>query len=82
MSRLMKYASLAGKQIPIFVASEVQDAGFKRMIDAIDPVTLNETVEKVKSALEKNNLLSESQALSTSSVTITCVTNQNWRRTH
>jgi hypothetical protein len=77
MSRLMKYASFAGKQIPIYVATVVQDRGFKRVIDAIDPVTLNETVEKVKSALEKNKLLSESQALSTSSVTIMCVTNQN-----
>ena len=37
------------------MASEVQDAGFKRVIDAIDPVTLNETVEKVKSALEQRS---------------------------
>jgi hypothetical protein len=61
----------------LYVASEVQDAGFELVIDAIDSVTLNETVEKAKSALEKNNLLSEFQVLSTSFVTITCVTDQN-----
>jgi hypothetical protein len=77
MSRLVKYASVASKQIPIYVASEVQHAGYKRVVTAIDTTILNNTVDKVKSALENNKLLSASQASSTSSVTITYATDRN-----
>jgi hypothetical protein len=76
MSRFVKYASVAGKQIPIYVASEVQHGGYRRVIDAIDPVILTKTVDKVKSALENNRLLSASQASSTSFVTVTYVSNR------
>lgn len=74
MSRFMKYASVAGKQVPINMATELQYGGYRRVIDAIDQTILNETVDKVKSALENNKLLSATQASSTSSVTITYVT--------
>ena len=74
MSRFMKYALVAGKKIPIYVATELQHAGYKRAIDAVDQTILNETVDKVKSALENNKLLSATQASSTSFVTITYVT--------
>ena len=76
MSRFAKHASVAGKQIPIYVASEVQHAGYRRVVNAIDPTILDKTVDKVKSALENDKLLSASQASSTSSVTITYVTDR------
>ncbi|KAF2180929.1 hypothetical protein K469DRAFT_458029, partial [Zopfia rhizophila CBS 207.26] len=55
----------------IYVAQEVQHAGYKRVIDAIDANILNDTVEKVKAAAEGDKLLSQTQKASTSSITIT-----------
>lgn len=83
MSRFMKYASVPGKQVLINMATELQYGGYRRVIDAIDQTILNETVDKVKSALENNKLLSATQASSTSSVTITYVTElSNMKTTH
>jgi hypothetical protein len=65
---------VAGKQVPIYVAQEVQHAGYKRVIDAIDANILNDTVEKVKAAAEGDKLLSTTQKASTSFITITYVT--------
>lgn len=73
MSRLLKYATCGNKQIPIYVASEVRDAGYRRLVDIIDPKVLNDTVDKVKAAAESNRLLSATQASSTSSIVITYV---------
>ncbi|KAF2253494.1 hypothetical protein BU26DRAFT_601611 [Trematosphaeria pertusa] len=70
-ARFIKYTNLAGKQVPIYVASEVQHAGYKRLLDSIDPNTLNQTVAKVESAVENNRLFTASQASRTSSITIT-----------
>lgn len=36
MFYLVKYASIASKQILTYVATELQDAGYRRAIDAID----------------------------------------------
>jgi hypothetical protein len=61
-------------KIPIYIATELQHAGYEREIGAIDQASLNETVEKVKSALVNNRMLSVIQAPSTSFVTINYVT--------
>jgi hypothetical protein len=73
-ARFVQYAMVAGKQVPIYVAQEVQHAGYKRVIDAIDANILNDTVEKVKAAAEGDKLLSTTQKASTSFITITYVT--------
>lgn len=72
-ARFVQYAVVAGKQVPIYIAQEVQHAGYKRVIDAIDTNILNDTVEIAKAAAEGNKHLSETQKDSTSFITITYV---------
>ena len=43
---------------PEYVASEARDAGYRRLVDTINPKALNDTVDKVKAAFESNRLLS------------------------
>jgi hypothetical protein len=74
MSQFIKNATFNGKLIPICLAKEVNHAGFKCVVRAIDPPILDETGDKVKSAIENDKLLSADQASKTSTVTITYVT--------
>lgn len=34
-----------------YVASEVRDAGYRRLVDIIDPKVLNDTMDKAKAAV-------------------------------
>lgn len=72
-ARFIKYVSVAGKQIAIYVASEIQHAGFRRLIDAIEPSLLSDTVNTVEHALQGSTLLSAAQVTRTRSITITFV---------
>jgi hypothetical protein len=74
MSQFLINALVLGRKILVFVATELRHAGYKRLLSAIDPAILNETVQRVKSALENNKLLSAHQASIISSVAITYVT--------
>lgn len=69
----MKYALIAGKQVPIYVAEEVKYAGYRRVIDAIDQKRLGQTVDNVKAAAEGDKLLTEGHKSNTGSITITYV---------
>ena len=77
MSRFMKYATVAGKQVPIYVAQEVKHAGYKRAIDAIDANILSATVENVKAAVEGHKMLSDSQKAVAKFITITYINHVN-----
>lgn len=69
----MRYAVVGGKQVPIHVAEELRDKGFKRLIDVIDKKSLDSTVDKVAEALQGDKLLSAAQQRDTDKVTITYV---------
>jgi hypothetical protein len=72
-ARFMRHVIVAGKQVNIYVAQEIRQAGIRRSIDAIDPALLRDTVNKVAMALVGNKLLSEAQQGQTKHVTITFV---------
>jgi hypothetical protein len=73
-SRFMRSVNLAGQSVAIYVAAEVRHAGIRRVIDAIEPKLLIDTVARVENALVSNALLSATQASAVKSVTITSVT--------
>lgn len=72
----MRHVTVAGKQVNIYVAQEIREAGIRRSIDAIDPTLLRNTVNNVALALVGNKLLSEAQQSQTKHVTITFVPHQ------
>ncbi len=76
-ARFMKYVNVGGNQVAIYIAAEVRHAGIRRVIDAIEPAALNDTVARVEYALASNTLLSTAQAGRTKSVTITSVSQSN-----
>ncbi|KAH9862807.1 hypothetical protein J1614_010900 [Plenodomus biglobosus] len=45
-ARFMRHVTVAGKQVNIYIAQEIRQAGIRRSIDAIDPAILRDTVNK------------------------------------
>lgn len=72
-ARFMKYATLAGRQVPIYLAQEFKHEGYKCAIDPIDANSLNNSVENVKVAVEGSRLFSESQKSNASFIIITYI---------
>lgn len=48
--RVIKEIANGAQKVAILLAEEVQEKGFKRIIDAIDPALIAHTVDKVKNA--------------------------------
>jgi len=71
--RFLRHANVAGNMVSICIASEIRHAGFRRLIDAIDPDILNHAVKKVENALLEKKLFSAAQLGRTSTVTIVSV---------
>ncbi|KFZ02709.1 hypothetical protein V500_00009 [Pseudogymnoascus sp. VKM F-4518 (FW-2643)] len=59
--RLMKTIVIGGRKVSIYVAEEVQEKGFKRVIDAIDPSVVNSTVEKTAAAFSGSIVASDAE---------------------
>jgi hypothetical protein len=76
--RLMKYATIGGRKVPIFIAEDVQHKGYKRLVDTIDKEILNAMVDRVQSVSEGDKMLTDAQKSATESITITCVKNLSW----
>ncbi|ELQ32389.1 hypothetical protein OOU_Y34scaffold01172g5 [Pyricularia oryzae Y34] len=72
MSRLLREAtSRRGKSIAIYIAEEVTDKGYRRLVDAIDPKILEKTTERVQTALQGKKLLTKEQEQVVASALIT-----------
>ncbi|TLS20315.1 uncharacterized protein PpBr36_11322 [Pyricularia pennisetigena] len=72
MSRLLREAtSRRGKTIAIYIAEEVTDKGYRRLVDAIDPEILEKTTERVQNALQGKKLLTKEQEQVVASALIT-----------
>lgn len=73
--------SRAGNNVSVHVAEQVQSKGYIRLIDAIDPMILNKTTERVVKAVEGENMFTEEQAGRVSSVVITYMAVENMKLT-
>lgn len=58
---VVKEVANGAKKISIILAEEVQDRGYKRVIDAIDPAIIQQTVEKVANAFSGSKMMTTSQ---------------------
>jgi hypothetical protein len=59
--RVVKEVANGAKRVSIVLAEEIQDKGFKRVLDAIDPALITATAEKVASAFSGSTLMTEAQ---------------------
>lgn len=64
----------SGKTIAIYIAEQVKDKGYYRVVDAIDSTVLNETFERVQTVVQGTKILSTKQEKKVESVLITYVT--------
>ena len=60
-SRFVKQFADGAKKVSILLAEEVQDRGYKRIVDAIDPATVAQTADDVAKAYNGSAMLTESQ---------------------
>lgn len=63
----------SGKTINVFIAEQVKDKGYYRLVDAIDQTILGKTVERVQTAVQGKKILSKEQEERIESVVITYV---------
>jgi hypothetical protein len=75
--RIIKEVAHGAKRVSIILAEEVQDKGFKRAIDAIDPALVAETAEKVANAFSGSTMMTESQKAQADKIIITYDTAQS-----
>lgn len=55
--RVVKEVANGARKVSIILAEEVQDKGYKRVIDAIDRTVIAQTVEKVANAFSGSKLM-------------------------
>ena len=70
-SRIIKEVAHGAKKVSIILAEEVQDRGYKRVIDAIDPVVIGKTAENVAKAFSASKMMTASQKARASKIIIT-----------
>lgn len=70
-SRIVKEVANRAKKVSIILAGEVQDRGYKRVIDAIDPVVIGQTAENVANAFSASKMITASQKARASKIIIT-----------
>ncbi|KAH7388832.1 hypothetical protein BKA66DRAFT_548538 [Pyrenochaeta sp. MPI-SDFR-AT-0127] len=76
-TRFMRNAVVAGRQVSIYVATEIRHAGIKRAIDSVDQGRLNDTINRVADALTGNTLLSTIEASRVQKVVITSLDHES-----
>jgi hypothetical protein len=69
--RVVKEVANGAKRVSIVLAEEIQDKGFKRVVDAIDPALITATAEKVASAFSGSTLMTEAQKSQADKIIIT-----------
>lgn len=69
--RVVKEVANGAKRVSIVLAEEIQDKGFKRVLDAIDPALITTTAEKVASAFSGSTLMTEAQKSQADKIIIT-----------
>ncbi|KAJ9226790.1 hypothetical protein DTO027B5_1874 [Paecilomyces variotii] len=69
--RVIKEMVHGSKKIPIILAEEVQDRGFKRVIDAIDPTIVQQTGDRVEDAFKGVKMMTPAQKARTEKIVIT-----------
>lgn len=68
--RVVKEITNGPKKISIILAEEVQERGFKRIIDAIDPQHVTQTAERVADAFSGSSMMDDSQKAQTDKIVI------------
>ena len=69
--RVVKEVANGAKKISIILAEEVQDRGYKRVVDAIDPALITQTAEKVANAFRGSKMMTASQKARAGQIIIT-----------
>ncbi|KAF7125328.1 hypothetical protein CNMCM5793_001506 [Aspergillus hiratsukae] len=69
--RVIKEIVHGAKKIPIILAEEVRDKGFRRVIDAIDPAAIQQTGDNVERAFKGPTMMTPSQKAITDKIVVT-----------
>lgn len=75
--RVVKEVANGARKVSIILAEEVQDRGFKRVIDALDPALIAQTAEKVANAFSGSTMMTASQKARAGKIIITYDTVQS-----
>ena len=78
--RVIRNMARGARTIPILVGEVVQDQGFIRVIDAIEPAVITESADRVENAFKGSAMLTESQKDDTDKIIITYVAAQSGDR--
>lgn len=70
--RVVKEIANGARKVAIILAEEVQDKGFNRVIDAIDPTVITQTAERVANAFSGSKMMTTSQKAQAGKIIITC----------
>ncbi|GIK02901.1 hypothetical protein Aspvir_006964 [Aspergillus viridinutans] len=69
--RVIREIVHGAKKIPIILAEEVRDKGFRRVIDAIDPAVVQQTGDNVERAFKGPKMMTPSQKDITDRIIVT-----------
>ena len=70
--RVVKEVAIGARKVSIILAEEVQDRGYKRLINSIDPTVIAQTAEKVANAFSGSKMMTTSQKARAGKIIITC----------
>lgn len=70
--RVVKEVANGARKVSIILAEEVQDKGYKRVIDATDPTVIAQTAEKVANAFSGSEMMTAGQKARAGKIIITC----------
>lgn len=70
--RVVKEVANGARKVSIILAEEVQDRGYKRLINSIDPTVIAQTAEKVANAFSGSKMMTASQKARAGKIIITC----------
>ena len=80
--RVIKEVANGAKRVSILLAEEVQDRGFKRVIDAIEPQRIAQTAEEVANAFKGSKLMTQSQKEGAARIIIAYKVSQGHEKWH
>lgn len=70
--RVIREVANGARRVSIILAEEVQDRGYKRVIDAIDPTIIAQTAENVANAFSGSIMMTAGQKAQAGKIIITC----------
>ena len=70
--RVVKEVANGARKVSIILAEEVQDRGYKRLINSIDPTVIAQTAEKVANAFSGSKMMTANQKARAGKIIITC----------